>query len=165
MIQTIEGIAADSRWRSLIQSYRHWDARCSVFTTLRDSCFWPSLFWIKMPIQPNRNKQVLAGNICLLLRNLSTASNCHYRSKRLITGLVFVIANIVHGPDTFGVDFVRYGFPFTFYCQGGFMGVSMPMIPGLAGDALVVIGSSVILGELWHLSSSKRKRVNMAAHQ
>jgi hypothetical protein len=88
-----------------------------------------------------------------------------YTLSLAATGLVLVIANIVHGPTYFGADIVTYGFPFTFYYEGGFMGYSMPLLRGLAGNALIVIGSSVLFGELWHLFSSRRKHVNRVAHQ
>jgi hypothetical protein len=77
----------------------------------------------------------------------------------LASALLFGVVNYFNltRPVTCHDCFFRYGFPFTFFREGGFAGGGGIVWSGVAGDSLVIVALGASLSWSWTLASERLK--------
>jgi hypothetical protein len=110
------------------------------------------LFYLPVTVMINAGFCLLCAAAWRTVREHVSGVRAHRFAIALLTvAIVFVCANIVDfmRPATCFDCFLRRGFPFHLYHEGGFAGGAAIMWGGLAADAFIVVAIAMLLGTLW----------------
>jgi hypothetical protein len=101
---------------------------------------------------------VFVAAIWRMLRRETPRESQTYATALAGTGLLFMIVNTMHflRRGTCADCFFPYGLPFTIYHDGGYQGGAGFNWLGVAADLVCVVGTALLVGQIWKVVKHPR---------